>query len=60
MTSPLGPPANDITRRARSQAQRVIYGKGCWPGAAAPELFQMWSGWSLQLAWWGHQGWAGG
>lgn len=44
VTSPFGPPANDITRRAKSQAQRVISGKGWWPGAAAPELFQMWPG----------------
>ena len=60
VTSPVGPTANDITRRARSQARQAIYGKGWRLGAAAPELFQMWLGGSLQLARWGRQGWAGG
>lgn len=51
VTSPGGPVANDITTRgARSQAQEVIYGNGWRPGSAAPELFQMWLRWSLQLA----------
>lgn len=44
VTSPGGPVANDIARRARSQARRVIYGKGWQPGAAAPEPAQMWRG----------------
>lgn len=49
VTSPVGPVANDITRRARSQAHQAIYGIGWRPDAAAPELFQMWLGQSLQL-----------
>lgn len=36
-----GPTPDDITRRAGSQAQQVIYGNGWRPGSA-PELFQMW------------------
>lgn len=51
VTSPAGPTANDITRRARSQAWQVIYGKGWRLGAAAPELFQTRLGGSLQLVW---------
>ena len=49
VTSPVGPMANDITRRARSQAHQAIYGTGWRPDSAAPELFQMWLGQSLQL-----------
>lgn len=59
VTSPVGPRANDITRRARSQAQGVIYGTGWRPAGTAPELFQMWLGRSLQLPWWSRQCWAG-
>lgn len=55
VTSPVGPMANDITRRASSQAQQVISGTGWRPDAAAPELFQMWLGQSLRLPWWGRQ-----
>lgn len=60
VTSPAGPTANDITRRARSQAWQVIYGKAWRLGAAAPELFQTFGRKPPAGLVGGCQGWAGG